>query len=128
MYPAIIELDQACFDGFWRFDAVGLSDAIEATPFRRLRAALREKTPIAYAITGRAGAQGYLQRIGVAPHARGQGWGQALVGDALYWLRRHGARQALVNTQLDNDHAMALYQRCGFRTTPIQLAVMERSL
>ena len=83
---------------------------------------------LAYAVTGRAGRHGYLQRIAVHPEARRQGYGRAVVLDGLRWLRRHGATQALVNTQRDNSPALALYQSCGFRELPAGLCVMGRSL
>ena len=128
MYPAVLELDQQCFDGFWRFDADGLADAIDATPFRRVRAGMAGRTLAAYAITGRAGTQGYLQRIGVGPSERRAGWATALIADSLAWLRRKGAAGALVNTQFGNDDALHLYERCGFTRMPVSLVVMERSL
>jgi ribosomal protein S18 acetylase RimI-like enzyme len=84
--------------------------------------------PAAYAITGRAGRQGYLQRVAVHPDGRRSGWGRSLVVDALRWLRRHDARRALVNTQWTNDAALALYESCGFRRMPVGLCVLDRSL
>jgi len=126
--PAILEIDRRGFDGFWRFDADGLADAIDATPFRRVRAGMAGRTLAAYAITGRAGTQGYLQRIGVGPSERRAGWATALIADSLAWLRRKGAARALVNTQFGNDDALHLYERCGFTRMPVSLVVMERSL
>ena len=49
----------------------------------------------AYAITGRAGEYGYLQRVAVHPDARRRGWGRALVADALLWLWEHGTARVL---------------------------------
>ncbi len=83
---------------------------------------------LAYAVTGRAGHHGYLQRLAVDPSVRREGYGRAIVLDGLRWLRRHGATQALVNTQCDNAPALALYQSCGFRELPTGLCVMGRSL
>jgi ribosomal protein S18 acetylase RimI-like enzyme len=51
-----------------------------------------------------------------------------VVLDGLRWLRRHGATQALVNTQHNNAGALALYEACGFRELPAGLCVMGRSL
>ena len=82
----------------------------------------------AYCITGRAGSEGYLQRLAVSTRCQGQGLGTLLVSDALAWLRRGGARTALVNTPPDNERALDLYQRCGFRTQPQPLAVLHRDL
>lgn len=129
--PAVLELDHASFDGFWRLDDDGLTNAIEATPSSRFRVAGRgtDGTDIAaYAVTGRAGPLGYLQRVAVHPERRREGFGRAVVLDGLRWLRRHGATQTLVNTQRNNTTALALYQACGFRELPAGLCVMGRSL
>ncbi len=99
---AVLELDHRSFDGFWRLDADGLTNAIEATPSSRFRVAEGADRLLAYAVTGRAGQHGYLQRLAVDPSVRREGYGRAVVFDGLRWLRRHGATQALVNTQCDN--------------------------
>ena len=99
---AVLELDHRSFDGFWRLDADGLTNAIEATPSSRFRVAEGADRLLAYAVTGRAGQHGYLQRLAVDPSVRREGYGRAIVLDGLRWLRRHGATQALVNTQCDN--------------------------
>jgi ribosomal protein S18 acetylase RimI-like enzyme len=151
--PAVLALDHLAFDEFWRLEDHGLREALQATPAVRFR--VGEPSPTspyrrapdrapdprapdpsaperaeasAYAITGRAGRQGYLQRIAVHPEDRRRGWGQALVLDALRWLRRHDVRRALVNTQWTNDGAVALYESCGFRQLPVGLCVLDRTL
>jgi len=143
--PSVLALDRLAFDDFWRLEEHGLRDALQATPSVRFRvgeprsrhaprpasgrAAAGEGTVVsAYAITGRAGRQGYLQRIAVHPDERRDGWGQALVRDALRWLRRHDARRALVNTQWTNEAAVALYESCGFHRLPVGLCVLDRNL
>lgn len=125
---AVLELDHLSFDGFWRLDADGLTNAIEATPSSRFRVIEGDHGLLAYAVTGRAAQHGYLQRLAVHPAARRGGYGRAVVLDGLRWLRRHGATQALVNTQRDNAPALALYESCGFRELPTGLCVMGRSL
>ncbi len=129
--PAILAIDAASFPPFWRLDDSGLTDAIAATPSARLAVAVtrsHEATIVGYAITGRAGPRGYLQRLAVDPEAHRQGIGSALVADGLRWLRRWGAREITVNTQEDNGSALALYARLGFRMQPDGLAVLRRSL
>ena len=71
---------------------------------------------------------GYLQRLAVTARSQGRGLGLLLVLDALNWLQRRGAQTARVNTQPDNERALALYQRCGFRVEPDRLAVLHRDL
>ena len=125
---AVLELDDLSFDGFWRLGTVGLKDALDATPSSRFRIGRDGDRVIAYAITGVAGRFGYLQRIAVHPDTRRQGWGNALVADALTWVWRHGATRAYVNTQLENTSALALYQSFGFEVLPAGLCVLGRSL
>lgn len=128
--PQILAVDAAAFSAFWHLDTAGLDDALEATPSSRLRVATLPDDPavIGYAITGRAGSRGYLQRLAVDPSAQGRGIGAALVVDGLRWLRRWGAREVLVNTQEANAAALSLYERLGFRRRTEGLAVLRRDL
>jgi ribosomal-protein-alanine N-acetyltransferase len=127
----VLELDHLAFDPFWRLDGSGLDEAIAATPHTRFRVAVDEKdgqTVVGYAITGRAGRRGYLQRLAVHPDLQRRGLGTVLVADALRWLRRWRADRAMVNTQLANERALALYERVGFRREPSGLSVLAREL
>ena len=123
----VLRIDAEVFGPFWRFDADGLHDARTATPRSRWRVN-RDSEVTAYSIAGRAGSTGYLQRLAVAKRCQGQGLGTVLVSDALAWLRSGGAHTAVVNTPPDNEPALALYQRCGFRVDPDPLAVLYRDL
>jgi ribosomal protein S18 acetylase RimI-like enzyme len=111
---ACAELDALAFDAFWRLDREGLRDARRATPVNRYRVALDDDNRVTgYAVTGRAGPTGYLQRLAVHPDQHHRGFGTALVLDGLRWARRRGATSTLVNTQMSNS-ALALYQSLGF--------------
>jgi len=123
----VLRVDAEAFPPFWRLDAEGLHEARTATPSSRWRV-IRSPEVKAYSITGRAGPTGYLQRLAVATHTQGRGLGTLLGMDALNWLERSGARTALVNTPADNERALALYQRCGFRAEIDRLAVLHRDL
>ena len=126
-HHTVLEIDGRAFDEFWRFDRDGLADARHATPTSRFRVA-DEQGVIGYAVTGRAGDVGYLQRLAVDPDHHGRGIGSALVIDALLWARRRGADLMLVNTQERNVGAQQLYRRLGFTTETHGLAVLERDL
>ena len=125
---AVLALDARAFDSFWRLDGAGLDEAISATPHSRFRVATAGDAIIGYAITGRAGRRGYIQRLAVDPANQRSGVGTALVLDALRWLRRWRADRVMVNTQLQNDRALALYERVGFRRETVGLAVLAAQL
>lgn len=126
--PHVLEVDGAAFPPFWRIDDDGLTDALAATPRTRFRVATGEDGVVAYAITGRAGRRGFLQRLAVDPRCQRSGLGRALATDALHWLRRWRVERAVVNTQLDNTRALSLYESLGFRREGTCLSVLSRSL
>lgn len=122
-----LEVDAQAFAPFWRLDHAGFEEAMAATPQSRFRVATTGRV-IGYAVSGRAGDRGYLQRLAVDPTASGRGIGAALVVDALHWMRSRGAARAVVNTQVANERALALYLRLGFHLQPSGLAVLGRPL
>jgi ribosomal protein S18 acetylase RimI-like enzyme len=127
--PRVLEVDTLSFPLFWQLDETGLEEALTATPRTRFRvAASDDGPPYAYAITGRAGRRGYLQRLAVHPDHRHAGVARALVVDGLRWLRRWRADRALVNTQEDNTAAASLYRDLGFRPEPVHLSVLTATL
>ena len=125
---AVVRVDNRAFPPFWWLDGPGLEDAIRATPHSRFRVVRRGGAVAAYAVTGRASRRGYLQRLAVDPHHQRQGLGRALVVDALRWLARWRAEEAVVNTPVGNDGAVALYEGLGFRREPVGLCVLARDL
>lgn len=125
----VLAVDQAAFPQFWQFDASGLADALQATPVVRFRAAMGSGNAIAgYAICGRSGGRGFVQRLAVSPASQRGGTGRRLLLDGLHWMRRRGVGRAVVNTQLGNDAALALYTRVGFKEEPTGLSVLSAGL
>jgi ribosomal protein S18 acetylase RimI-like enzyme len=82
----------------------------------------------AYAICGRSGPRGFVQRLAVHPAHQRRGLGRGLLLDGLWWMRRRGVSRAVVNTQLGNDAALTLYQQIGFRREPAGLSVLSAGL
>ncbi len=121
----VLDVDAKAFRDFWRFDSLALNDAKIATPTRRYRIAKLDGRIVGYAITGRAGTRGYLQRLAVDPEVQGRGIGSELVADSCRWLTNRGVQQSLVNTQETNHGALALYERLGFRHEPNGLVVLK---
>lgn len=125
----ILGVDSAAFSEFWRFDDVALTDALRATPDVYFRAAVpRFSSMEGYAICGRAGRRGYVQRLAVHPSAQRRGVGRRLLLDGLSWLAGHGSTRAYVNTQISNRSALALYQAVGFQEEPVGLCVLSAGL
>ncbi len=118
-------IDQSAFPAGWRNDAVSLGDIADATPSARSRLARSNGEPVGFAITGKAGLTGYLQRIAVHPSAQRLGVGRQLVDDAVEWLMRRGANRALVNTGVDNHAALRMYEQASFDRLDDQLVVLE---
>jgi len=125
---AVLRVDHLAFPTFWQLDDAGLTDAITATPHARFQVAVDDAggRVVGYAISGRSGRNGYLQRLAVDPAEQGRGLGRWLVVDGLRWMARWRADQCVVNTQWGNEVALALYERVGFRRLPHGLAVLRR--
>jgi ribosomal protein S18 acetylase RimI-like enzyme len=128
----ILAIDQAAFSTFWQFDEQGLTDALRATPRTRFRAALAPASDGrrfgGYAICGRSGPRGFVQRLAVYPDLQRRGLGRGMLLDGLNWMRRRGVARAVVNTQLDNSAALSLYLETGFRREPSRLSVLSAGL
>ena len=123
---AVSDIDVAAFGFDWGLCEAAVTDVCGATPRHRLRGA---GDPLAaFAISGRDGRQGFLQRLSVSPEHQRQGFGRALVIDSLEWMNRWHVQRVLVNTAFDNHAALALYQGMGFRRIGERLRVFERSL
>jgi GNAT superfamily N-acetyltransferase len=126
----VLAIDRTAFSPFWQLDDHGLDEALGATPRSHFRGVV---TPgdgglAGYAICGRSGSRGFVQRLAVAPPAQRHGVGRALLIDGLYWMRRRGVRRAVVNTQVGNDAALNLYRQTGFRDEPAGLSVLTTGL
>ena len=124
-------IDRAAFGDPWGNDARDLGEIRRATPTHRARARTATGAPpwrspiVAFAISGAASGQGYLQRLAVSPDHQGHGHGRALAIDSLAWMRSRRLRQGLVNTAVDNHRALGLYESLGFQRLPEHLLVMQ---
>ncbi len=122
----VLDIDRRAFDDFWRFDATSLREARTATPSSRFTVVTDRGQVVGYAVTGRAGSRGYLQRLAVDPERSGEGIGTDLVTDSFGWGYHRGVQRMMVNTQERNQRALQLYQHLGFIPEPEGLVVLER--
>jgi RimJ/RimL family protein N-acetyltransferase len=58
---------------------------------------------------------GAIQNLGITPGQRGQGLGAALLLQALHGFRWAGMHRAMLEVTAQNDPAIRLYRRLGFR-------------
>lgn len=125
----VLVVDEAAFPPFWQLDGTGLVDALRATPTVRFRVALDpERVAAGYAICGRSGLRGFVQRLAVHPDHQRAGTGRRLLLDGLRWMQRRGAARAVVNTQVGNSAALTLYLQIGFEEERVGLSVLSAGL
>jgi GNAT superfamily N-acetyltransferase len=58
---------------------------------------------------------GAIQNLGITPQHRGQGLGEALLLQSLHGFRRYGLGKAMLEVTAQNEVAIRLYRRVGFR-------------
>jgi GNAT superfamily N-acetyltransferase len=119
----IEDVDRAAFDDDWQIGRLGLEDALDATPRSRLLVAGAPAD--VFAIVGVSGSASYLQRIAVHPSSQRRGLGRRMLRESMRWARTTGARTMLLNTQVDNTRAVALYRSEGFDTLADRLSVLR---
>lgn len=119
-------VDVAAFGREWGLGEKAIADVCAATP--RFRMSGVGDPLVGFAISGRDGKQGFLQRLSVSPERQREGIGRALVLDSLEWMTRCRVQRVLVNTAVDNHAALTLYQSLGFRRVGERLRVYERAL
>ena len=115
---AAVAVDLDAFGPKWAQHRDALHDTRRATLRSRSRRATIDRQPVV----------GYLQRLAVSPQHQGQGIGYALTSDALQWMQQRGCDHALVNTSVQNEGALGLYENIGFSVLSEQLTIAEIDL
>ncbi len=128
----LLRVDHAAFPEGLGLDLMGLRHSMTATRRVMISAIWHNDAEgrhlAGFAIVGRVGRAGYLQRLAVDPAHQAHGIGRALTHDALRWGRRNGVRRMIVNTQHTNHRALSLYRASGFIDASTGLTVMGRWL
>jgi ribosomal protein S18 acetylase RimI-like enzyme len=121
-----LRIDAAAFDEFWRFDRNAMEEAMSSTRNSVIHVVRKAGGGLAgFAVTGVGVTIAYLQRLAVDPANQGRGIGSSLVRSSAKWAAREGARSLMLNTQLDNEPAIRLYESEGFEILSEPLAVLK---
>lgn len=126
--PAILRLDQVCFEPQWTKDDTILSPAIEQGPYFVIAELNGALVGYAYATAHFGGRLMHLVRIAVTPEHRGQHIGVSLLADLITYAREHGAAAVTLNTQAYNQSAQRLYRWFGFAPTGEQHPILRCDL
>ncbi len=120
-------VDLEAFGPSWGNDLAGLTDIMRATPKIRSRWVRASGQFAGFAISGAAGDTGYIQRVAVASAFRRLGIADYLVRDAITWMRKNKLAEVLVNAEVTNAAALALYASVGFLPLPEQLTIAQHT-
>ena len=118
----LLELDAACFEPFWRYDARHL---VRFFALGRLAVAEQDGQAVGYTLCTVDGDDGLLGRLCVLPEWRRKGIGSALLVESLRYVSRHGGGRITLSTQVDNVPSQALYRSAALRDTGRRYAFLR---
>src|SRR5579859_8112301 len=124
--PALLTIEQVCFEDFWRYDAFSFEDIMATHPY--FVVAEWQGRVIGYQFNALDGESGYLVRIAVHPSASGKAIGVRLMSEAITFFKQAHVLRILLNTQEDNTHAHRLYEWFGFIRVPQIGFVLRKNL
>jgi len=124
--PALLAIEEACFEDLWRYDALSFVDIAATHPYFVV-AELNGKV-IGYQFNALDGEFGYLVRIAVHPSASGQDIGVRLMSEAIEFFKKAHVLRIMLNTQDDNVRAHRLYEWFGFERIQEMGFVLRKQL
>lgn len=110
--PTLLELEELCFEQFWRYDALSFVDILHTHPY--FVVAELDGQVVGYQFNALDNQYGYLVRIAVHPHCNSRGIGARLMAEAVQFFKAARSTRIMLNTQEDNTHAHRLYEWFGF--------------
>ncbi len=119
----LAELDAQSFTPLWHFGAEGLHELLFTS---RFQVATLNDNLIGYTAMTYRGGSAHLARLAVHPQWQGQGFGHALLLDALLDAKRERVNTVMLNTQVHNRRAQQLYRSYGFRPTNQVIPVLAK--
>ena len=125
---AILDVDAAAFGMEWSLDSATFEEAFKATRHWRIFVSRAENRIDGFVLAGVTQSHGFIQRLAVHPDAQRQGVASALLASALNWTQSRRCANTVVNTDHNNEAALALYRKFGFATLDYGLSVLEKTL
>lgn len=118
---AVVRLDSACFEEFWRY---GAPEFRELSRVERMTVAEAEGGAlIGYTLATVSRGAATLSRLATAPHARRCGIGRALLVESAAWALQRGAVTLSLCTQEENSASRAMYASAGLSELPERYAL-----
>ncbi|MFH1084287.1 MAG: GNAT family N-acetyltransferase [Chloroflexota bacterium] len=124
--PAVLAVDEAAFDPFWRVNVPDCVRAAQKAGYFVVAEGAGQV--VGYLTAERTGRRAYIGRIAVLPAQQGRGAGEQLMRHALALMERDGLVGAHLDTEETNVRARALYERLGFRLTGARDAYWAKAL
>ena len=120
--PAMAAAHAQAFEASWREDE--FEDLLDGEGIYGFLA--DDDEPLGVILCRVAADEVEVLTVGVVPAARRHGVGEALITAALAVARARGAAQAFLEVAVDNDPAISLYDRLGFRQSGKRLYYYDR--
>lgn len=120
--PAMASAHAQAFDTPW--DEMDFEDLVQAPGMFGF--VVRGEDPAGVLICRAVGGEAEILTVGVAPWARRQGVGLALMTAAIGAAKAAGAEEMFLEVDVDNAGAVALYERLGFVRTGLRKGYYDR--
>jgi ribosomal-protein-alanine N-acetyltransferase len=114
--PALLELDQACFQGLWTMEGYQRELASPNSHFLGLLSSLSSSQLIGMGCFWSILEEAHITILAIHPQYHHQGLGQALLYSLLQTAVDCGLERATLEVRASNDVAISLYQKFGFKT------------
>ncbi len=124
--PTLLTIEHACFEDFWRYDALSFEEIMSTHPY--FVVAEWQGKVVGYQFNALDDEFGYLVRIAVHPSASGKAIGVRLMSEAINFFKQANVLRIMLNTQEDNTHAHRLYEWFGFIRVPQIGFVLRKNL
>lgn len=112
----LLELDKACFDGWWTLEGYRRELESPNSHFLGLCSPFSSSELLGMGCFWSILEEAHITILAVHPQYHRQGLGQALLYSLLRNASDHGLERATLEVRVSNEVAISLYQKFGFKT------------